>query len=473
MKQFYPQTWSMESITPVWKGAFRKDLHEVIENLYNTIVPLADEQGEKYKLQLTFGLKTANRREKKDISNKVKDIIRCIKKHTNLELDDACLALKSDPNASAGGKSILYIYGVDPLSRDFMQYILSDKSELEDFINHHKSAMMLDRKIGKFHKEVKMHGRVLIHSAFFDKVYNNLIPLDTITDVILHELGHVFDCYDAALRMNWVSDLAEDLVDYEEDTFGVDEAKDALKRIGKMINIELPGVPWLTKNKIKKLYKELVTSEETDLDWVQTVSALYTLLVRAVEFSRLGFMAQDIFSNDTFKGAERRADKFAALQGAGTGIVDYLQTMIDYTKLMQLSGMSKFQARLQIRLIWTMLRSNTADYDTTANRINEILRTMYLRMSFIAENVGKDAVKADLEAIDIIKQAYEESKHTEDILADSCKIFDTIVKYGTRAIGILVSRSRLSENSILTTAIRNTARSSLHADAARLKQLTH
>lgn len=474
MKKFYPQTWSMESIAPVWNGAFRKDLTKVVDDLYQSMVPLADEDGAKKRIQITMGLKQAFRNNKKKLSELLSGLIDCVKKHTNLEIEKAFLDLTPEINASAGTETIVYIFATKVWSKVIVSAISRDKESLDDFIDTHKVAMTLDRATGKFRKEAKVKGKIVINSAFFDKVYNGTYTIDTIVDTIMHEIGHVFDSYDSALRMSWVSDLAEDLVDYKEGTFGVAEAEEALARVSKILpkmNLGFGGK--VKRAEFTKIVDKLNKETNRDEDWVSTVSAVYTLVVRSAEYNITSRGFQDIFSNDTYKAPERRADKYATLQGGGHGDSLFIQSMVDYTKLMEVYGINKFRAKHYIKESWLILRQNEADYDTHADRIGEVLRTMYYRLDKISKIAGPDGVKEDLEALEFVRKIYEESLHSQTLLEESMKFLDAYRKYSNRALAILFSRSRLEENSILMTAIRNTARSSLHADAAHLQQLAH
>lgn len=478
---FYPQTWSVESIAPQWKGAFKKDLTRAFTEIYNKIKDVADPSGDDDKLSISMGL-ASRYRSSKSRNELLKPMADCIFKHTNIKLKEYILELDETINAAAGPCSIYLTFGSSPLYSRHVHNLMCVEKGFKEFINIYKIAYFLDRSTGKLKKEMELDGFALIHSKFFDLLYSGDIEIDMLTSIMLHEVGHIVDSLDQAIRMTCVSDLAEDMIGYREVATDKNETYQLLMLTERMINKISRSIIGTSfkKTALKSVEKlKRIPEDERDSEWIATVRAIYTIAVRETEmeigrssFNIYGKPTTDsIMNDDLYRGSERRADKFATMQMGGDQTIIFCDIMLDCVKLKNIMAYSKARAKLEVYLTWKVLVPNDADYDTMANRADEVLRNKYMILSHLEKKLKSHELAEELRVIAFLRPIISDMKNVEKEFAQKWRFFKDIKKYGGRAFSVFRSRSRLDQNSVLSAAIRTTARSSIHEDAAKLRLL--
>lgn len=479
MQRFNPYTWSYESIRARPDRTFYTDMIKALEEVKSHLDPQISERNKESGRGVTKLLKRYYFKEK-DRSQLLHPVSDVIKKHTNLDISQYVITIDPSLNAESSGVHIFLVFFSEGtketsiLRRDILGNAKSFDETLQKFKEMHHTALSLDRVVGKFKKTHSLTGKISVHSGFFDALYTGTVPIDTLASVIVHEVGHAIDAFDISLRMVCVSDLGEDLLAYKEDQLSPKTCVTMLETLKSGI------LQARMDSKLRKKYLSSIKSLESDKDhtkeWMSSVSALYTLGVRQIELDLLSksetypTLKDSVISNDSFKGAERRADRYAGLYGL-SGVIDFCDVFTNAQRISETFGHTERDITKFQELLWHTQRDNEYGYDTFYRRAHEMLKTKYLALKQMQEDGASKKDLADYaKGIAMAEQVVGGMKSAEQRLRERSRTLDKIHDSIVRALTIFSSRDRVSQNSILSDAIRDVARSPLHYDAYRVSQ---
>lgn len=481
--RFSPYSWGLEAIQPNVTTALKHDVKDALTEIYHRLLEYVDEtalrKGSPITRMMTRFFKNDSVRAKE-----MRPLGDAIKKHTNLELTKYDIEITEEVNAYFGESwiSIFIMMGQPGLGRMISKWVFQDPSEFDDSLKFladvHKYTNSLDRSVNKFKSNCVIGGVICINSAFFDLLCKDFEGnIDMLVGVILHELGHCMDGLDQSLRLTAASELGEDILDYVDDHVTLANADKLLQGIKSILTTT--EISSSLKTKYIQAYNSLVKDPDRTDEWLATVTALYSLIVRYAEgrigsgfLGKLGLnkdVSDSVLSDDAYRGAERRADKFAANLGAGDGIIAMMAMLSDAAALAEIMGVPKWMAEQNVRAAWEYLKENTAGYDPHGTRMLALLKQRYQMLQRC--NLSKHELSIQLNAIRMVEKVVSTVANKEQGYEDSIKFLKAIINFAGRALTLFLNHNRLDQNSLLMNTIRRLSNSSLHADAAAMQLL--
>ena len=477
---YLSDTVSLETISPQPSMTFKKDVEKAIAEIYDGLISEADEttiaKGNPISRVLVQKYNSVKAR-----SQILLPIALAIRKHTNLQISKMYLEVSLEPNANVSNSPanfFLMFSDVGYSTATFDAVFRKDSTfneELRWLSDIHYCAHQFDKKLNKFKSKITLEATMCIYSALFDAIsVERERFIESLTAIILHELGHLMDGIDMSLRFSAASELGDDILDYEDKGVSVADALKMLQAVNNCVRNK--DIRKDLIDRYDKAAQALSKVPEHTEGWIADVTALYTLCVREVEgwigagmFGKRKMITDSVMSSDVIKGNERRADKYSTRLYAEDGRIDEASLFLNAAVLAKSYNSSLEFAKYYAKWMYQTTRGNVTIYDTMATRALDSLKYKYTQISALAKSTNSKELKKYLERITWAEKLVRESLSAEAEFEKEYEFLDNLRKTAGRALFLFLSRNRLDQNSVLMEAARKVSRSSLHADAERIR----